>query len=68
MIFLYDIFDPRDCLDVLIHKDPPPMYFATGSIMKTLCMRFSMRKRHFFQVMQDRQIYGSPCSPSPYDT
>ena len=52
MIFLYDIFDPGDCLGVLIHKDPFPMYFATGSIMKTRLYAIFHEKTACFQVMQ----------------
>ena len=49
MIFLYDMFDPGDCLGVLIHKDPFPMYFATGSIMKTRLYAIFHEKTAFFK-------------------
>ena len=52
IIFLYNNFDPRDYLDVLINKDVSPMYFATGSIMKTSLYAIFHEKTAFFKVMQ----------------
>ena len=52
IIFLYDMFDPRDYWSVLNHKDPSPMYFATGSIMKTRLYAIFHEKTAFFEVMQ----------------
>ena len=48
IISLYNMFAPRDYLGVLIHKDPPPMYFATGSIMKTRLYAIFNEKTAFF--------------------
>ena len=52
IISLYDMFAPRDYMGVLIHKDPAPMYFATGSIIKTRLYAIFHEKTAFFQVMQ----------------
>ena len=52
ILFLYDIFYPRDYLDVLIHKDPSPMYIATGSILKTRLYAIFQEKTAIFQAMQ----------------
>ena len=51
-MFLYNNFAPRDYLGLLIHKDVSPMYFATGSIMKTRLYAIFHEKTAFFQVMQ----------------
>ena len=47
-IFLYNNLVPRDYLSVLIHKDASPMYFATGSIMKTRLYAIFHEKTAFF--------------------
>ena len=52
IIFLYNYFAPREYLGALIHKDASPMYFATGSIMKTRLYAIFHEKTAFFQVMQ----------------
>ena len=40
--------NPNDYLGVLIHKDASPMYFATGSIMKTRLYTIFHEKTAFF--------------------